>query len=176
MRVQVREEVRLRSPSASYVETPPRVGDFAYAGQLPHSLPTPRLACRQSGCYILSHMVQYARTRFDASFAALSDATRRGVLEQLGRADASITDLADKFHMTLTGMKKHVGVLEQAGLVTTAKVGRVRTCRLGLRRLDEEAAWIERYRQLWDARFDELDKVVEELKRKEKVDGRKKRE
>ena len=88
-------------------------------------------------------MVQYAWTRFDASFAALSDATRRGVLEQLGRADASITDLADKFHMTLTGMKKHVGVLEQAGLVTTAKVGRVRTCRLGLRRLDEEAAWIE---------------------------------
>ena len=129
-----------------------------------------------SRCYILNHMVQYARTSFDASFAALSDATRRGVLEQLGRADASITDLADKFHMTLTGMKKHVGVLEQAGLVTTAKVGRVRTCRLGLRRLDEEAAWIERYRQLWDARFDELDKVVEELKRKEKVDGRKKRE
>ena len=141
-----------------------------------HAIETPRLACRQSGCYILNHMVQYSRTRFDASFAALSDATRRGVLEQLGRADASITDLADKFHMTLTGMKKHVGVLEQAGLVTTAKVGRVRTCRLGLRRLDEEAAWIERYRQLWDARFDELDKVVEELKRKEKVDGRKKRE
>jgi len=125
---------------------------------------------------ILNHMVQYSGSRLDASFAALSDATRRGVLEQLGRADASITDLAEKFHMTLTGMKKHVGVLEQAGLVTTAKVGRVRTCRLGLRRLDEEAAWIERYRQLWDARFDELDKVVEELKRKEKVDGRKKRE
>ena len=120
-------------------------------------------------------MVQYIRTGFDASFAALSDATRRGVLEQLGRADASITDLAEKFHMTLTGMKKHVGVLEQAGLVTTAKVGRVRTCRLG-RRLDEEAAWLERYRQLWDARFDELDRVVEELKRKEKVNGRKKRE
>ena len=110
-------------------------------------------------------MVQYSRTRFDASFAALSDATRRGVLEQLGRADASITDLAEKFHMTLTGMKKHVGVLEQAGLVITEKVGRVRTCRLGLSRLEEEAAWIERYRQLWDARFDELDKVVEELKR-----------
>ena len=69
--------------------------------------------------------------------------------------------------MTLTGMKKHVGVLEQAGLVTTEKVGRVRTCKLGLRRLEEEAAWIERYRQRWDARFDELDKVVEELKRKE---------
>jgi len=135
----------------------------------------PPLACRQSACYILNQMVQYARTRFDASFAALSDATRRGVLEQLGRADASITDLASKFHMTLTGMKKHVGILEQAGLVTTEKVGRVRTCKLGLRRLEEEAAWIERYRQLWDARFDELDKVVEELKRKEKVDGRKKR-
>ena len=121
-------------------------------------------------------MVQYRATRLDASFAALSDATRRGVLEQLGRTDASITDLAEKFHMTLTGMKKHVSVLEQAGLVTTEKIGRVRTCKLGLRGLEEEAAWIERYRRLWDARFDALDKVVEELKRKEKVDGRKKRE
>ena len=120
-------------------------------------------------------MVQYMWTGFDASFAALSDATRRGVLERLWRGDASITDLAEKFHMTLTGMKKHVGVLEQAGLVTTEKVGRVRTCKLGLRRLEEEAAWLEGYRQLWDARFDALDKVVEEQKRKEKVDGRKKR-
>lgn len=116
-------------------------------------------------------MVQYAKTRLDDSFAALSDATRRGVLEQLGRADASITELAEKFHMTLTGMKKHVGVLEQAGLVTTEKVGRVRTCKLGQRGLEAEAAWIEGYRQLWEARFDELDKIVEELKRKEKVDG-----
>ena len=121
-------------------------------------------------------MVQYTKARLDTSFAALSDATRRGVLEQLGREDASITDLAEKFHMTLTGMKKHVGVLEQAGLVTTKKVGRVRTCKLGLRRLEEEAAWIEGYRRLWGARFDELDKVVEELKGKEKVDGQKKRE
>jgi DNA-binding transcriptional ArsR family regulator len=121
-------------------------------------------------------MVQYTQTRFDASFAALSDATRRGVLEQLGRQDASITELADKFHMTLTGMKKHVGVLERAGLVTTEKVGRVRTCRLGRRRLEQEAAWIERYRQIWAARFDELDKVVEELRRKEKADRRRKRE
>ena len=108
--------------------------------------------------------------------AASGGVRERGVLEQLGRADASITDLAEKFHMTLTGMRKHVGVLEQAGLVTTEKIGRVRTCMLGLRRLEQEAAWIERYRQLWEARFDELDKVVEELKRKEKVDGRKKRE
>ncbi|EKS42716.1 ArsR/SmtB family transcription factor [Afipia clevelandensis] len=119
-------------------------------------------------------MVQYNQARFDATFAALSDATRRGVLEQLGRADASITDLADKFHMTLTGMKKHVVILEQAGLVTTVKIGRVRTCKLGQRRLEQEAAWIETYRQLWSARFDELDKVVEELKQKEKADGRKK--
>jgi DNA-binding transcriptional ArsR family regulator len=119
-------------------------------------------------------MVQYTQARFDASFAALSDATRRGILEQLGRTAASITDLAGKFHMTLTGMKKHVAVLEQAGLVTTEKVGRVRTCKLGMHRLEEETAWIERYRQLWDARFEELDKVIEELKRKEKVDGRKK--
>src|SRR5580658_2011547 len=120
-------------------------------------------------------MVQYMTARLDASFAALSDATRRGVLERLGRSEASISELADKFHMTLTGMKKHVGVLEQAGLVATEKVGRVRTCRLGRSRLEEEAAWIERYRQLWDARFDELDIVVEELKRKEKANGRKKR-
>src|SRR5512147_1009337 len=120
-------------------------------------------------------MVQYSKARLDASFAALSDTTRRGVLEQLGRADASITDLALKFDMTLTGMKKHVGVLEQAGLVVTEKVGRVRTCKLGPHPLEEEAAWIERYRQLWAARFDELDKVIEELKREEKANGRKKR-
>jgi len=120
-------------------------------------------------------MVQYASASFDASFAAISDATRRGVLEQLGRADASISDLAEKFHMTLTGMKKHVAVLERAGLVATEKIGRVRTCRLGFRRLEEEAAWIERYREIWDARFDELDRVVEQLKRQEKTDGRKSR-
>lgn len=124
---------------------------------------------------ILNQMVQFYGSHLDASFAALSDATRRGVLEQLGREDASITDLAAKFRMTLTGMKKHVSVLEQAGLVMTEKVGRVRTCRLGPRRLDEEAAWLEGHRQLWSARFDELDRVVEELKRKETRDGRRKR-
>ncbi len=122
--------------------------------------------------HTLNYMVQFIQTRFDASFSALSDATRRGVLEQLGRSDASITELADRFHMTLTGMKKHVSVLEAAGLVSTEKVGRVRTCRLGRHRLEEEMAWIEAYRRLWAARFDELDHVVEELKRKEKVDGR----
>ena len=117
-------------------------------------------------------MVQFTTKRLDASFAALSDATRRGVLEQLGIGDASITELADRFHMTLTGMKKHVGVLEQAGLVTTQKVGRVRTCRLGLRGLEDEAAWIEGRRQIWNTRFDALEQVVEALKRKEKADGR----
>ena len=121
-------------------------------------------------------MVQYRQASFDASFAALSDATRRGLLEQLGRSDASITVLAERFHMTLTGIKKHVSVLEQAGLVTTEKVGRVRTCRLGLRRLEEEAAWIERYRQLWAARYDELDQVVEELKARSRyMDARRER-
>jgi len=115
-------------------------------------------------------MVQYSLERLDASFSALSDATRRGVLEQLGRSDASITELADKFHMTLTGMKKHVGVLEHAGFVATEKVGRVRRCRLGQRRLEEEVAWLENYRQVWAARFDALDQVVKDLKRKEKVD------
>jgi DNA-binding transcriptional ArsR family regulator len=158
----------MRSPSRSN----PHVGVKA-DGNLARARPPLHAA---NPCGILNLMVQYSQTRLDASFAALSDATRRGVLEQLGRADASITDLAGKFHMTLTGMKKHVGVLEQAGLVTTKKVGRVRTCKLGLRRLEEETAWIERYRQLWASRFDELDNVIEELKRKEKADGRKKRE
>ena len=117
-------------------------------------------------------MVQFSTARLDASFAALSDATRRGVLEQLGRSEASITELADRFHMTLTGMKKHVGVLEEAGLVTTEKVGRVRTCRLGRHALAEEAAWIEDRRQVWTARYDALNEGVEALKRKEKPDGR----
>lgn len=115
-------------------------------------------------------MVQFS-PHLDASFAALSDTTRRGVLEQLGRAEASITELADKFRMTLTGMRKHVGILERAGLVATRKVGRVRTCRLGRRRLEEEWAWIESYRERWDERFAALDEVIDELKSKEKTDG-----
>ncbi len=110
-------------------------------------------------------MVQLSSTRLDATFSAISDATRRGVLEQLAHTNASITDLANQFGMTLTGMKKHVAILEQAGLVTTEKVGRVRVCRLGPRRLEQETAWIQRYHQQWDARFDELDKVVEDLTR-----------
>lgn len=118
-------------------------------------------------------MVQYSPPHLDAAFAALSDSTRRGVLESLGRCDASITQLAETFHMTLTGMKKHVVVLEQAGLVTTQKIGRVRTCRLGASRLADATAWIEEYRRLWASRFDALDRVVEDLKQKEKADGRK---
>jgi DNA-binding transcriptional ArsR family regulator len=109
-------------------------------------------------------MVQYQSARFDSSFTALSDATRRGVLEQLTRSDYSITELAERFQMTLTGMKKHVAVLERAGLVATEKVGRVRTCKLGRLALAEEAAWIERFRQLWALRFDELDQIIEEIK------------
>jgi DNA-binding transcriptional ArsR family regulator len=124
----------------------------------------------------LNHMVQHSVTQLDASFAALSDATRRGVLEQLGHGDASISELADKFRMTLTGMKKHVGVLERAGLVATEKVGRVRTCKLGSSQLQAERAWLEGYRQLWASRFDELDNVIEELKQKENVNERKKRQ
>lgn len=120
-------------------------------------------------------MVQYAGATLDAAFAALADPTRRGVLEALGRADASITDLAEHFQMTLTGMRKHVGVLEQAGLVNTEKVGRVRTCSLGAGRLEEAAAWIEGYHELWSARFEALDAVIETLRRKEETDGRQSR-
>jgi len=120
-------------------------------------------------------MVKYLNARLDASFAALSDVTRRGILEQLGRSDASITDLAQKFDITLAGMMKHVGVLKQAGLVTTKKIGRVRTCQLGPRRFEEETLWLERYRSRWDERFDELDKVAQELTRKEKSNERRNR-
>ena len=130
-------------------------------------------------CEILNRMVQYAATDLDgldAAFAALADRTRRGVLQQLGRNECSITDLADQFHMTLTGMRKHVGVLESAGLVVTRKVGRVRTCRVGERRLDEVDEWIRQYHQLWDARFRELDHVLDELKKRENRDGRTERE
>lgn len=123
------------------------------------------------GC-ILNYMVQHSVVDLDASFAALADGTRRGVLEQLGRSELSITDLAERFGMTLTGMRKHVGVLESAGLVTTEKVGRVRRCRIGAGRLDEVAAWIDTYQHLWDARFDELDKVVAELRQEEEGHGR----
>lgn len=118
-------------------------------------------------------MVQYSAARLDAAFAALSDATRRGVLEQLGRGEASITDLAERFDMTLTGMKKHVSLLEQVGLVETEKIGRVRTCRLCPGGLEDEAAWIERYRRRWELRFDGLDEIVEELKQEEKANGQK---
>lgn len=115
----------------------------------------------------LNYMVQYASPSLDLSFAALSDATRRGVLQQLGRSDASITSLADRFHMTLTGMKKHVSVLERAGLITTQKVGRVRTCTLDQRALAAEAEWIEAHRKLFEARFDALDAVLFEMKQEE---------
>lgn len=121
--------------------------------------------------HTVNQMVHY-QAGLDATFAALSDVTRRGVLEQLGSSDASITDLAQMFEMTLTGMKKHVSVLEQAGLVATEKIGRVRTCKLGPRQLEEVAAWIEQHRQLWSARFDALDEIVENLDRKEKANAR----
>lgn len=105
-------------------------------------------------------MVQYSRS-IDRAFAAISDPTRRGILDRLGSGDASISDLASRFDMTLTGMKKHVRVLEKAGLVATVKVGRVRTCRLGRRRLDDESAWIRDYQQMVDARLDRLGEFLE---------------
>jgi DNA-binding transcriptional ArsR family regulator len=112
-------------------------------------------------------MVQFLSAHLDVSFAALSDATRRGVLQRLGRSDASVSELADSFGMTLTGIKKHIAVLEGAGLVATKKVGRVRTCSLGRSQLKDETAWMEDYRKLWAARFDALDRVVETLKQNE---------
>ena len=112
-------------------------------------------------------MVQYAKSPLDRSFAALSDATRRGIIDQLGRGDASISTLADQFQMTLTGMKKHVQVLQLAGLVVTQKVGRVRTCKLGEGGLKAEADWIEAHRKLFEARFNALDELIIEMKQEE---------
>lgn len=120
-------------------------------------------------------MVQCDSPQFNASFAALADVTRRGVLEQLARADASITELAGRFGMSLTGMKKHVDVLEQAGLVTTRKIGRVRTCALGSHCLEQEAAWIARHQTLWNARYAALDDVLNQLKQQEQAGERKQR-
>lgn len=158
----VESTIATMAPVLMILSTPTRaersIPEMGWSGPLAH----------QPRAHTLNHMVQFSRPQLDASFAALSDATRRGVLERLGRGDASITDLAGKFRITLTGMKKHVGVLEQAGLITTEKTGRVRTCRLGPRRLEEAREWIERYRQRWDARFDALDEVIEELKQKER--------
>lgn len=111
-------------------------------------------------------MVQFSAD-LDSVFAALADPTRRGILERLTIADASISDLAASFGITLTGIKKHVAVLERSGLVATVKRGRVRQCALGPRRLTDEAAWIARYRRLWAARFDALDQVIDELQARE---------
>jgi DNA-binding transcriptional ArsR family regulator len=105
-------------------------------------------------------MVQYS-PQLDAAFGALADPTRRGILERLGRSDAAISELADDFEMTLTGIRKHVGVLEAAELVTTQKVGRVRHCRLGPRRLDREAKWIETYRRMLEDRLNRLEDFLE---------------
>jgi len=109
-------------------------------------------------------MVQYSTAGLDAGFAAMADATRRGVLERLGKRDASITELAEQFGMTLTGMKKHVRVLESAGLVRSKKVGRVRTCALGPRRLDQEAKWIADYKRMLEQRLNRLEAFLERTK------------
>ena len=108
-------------------------------------------------------MVQY-QERLDLGFSALSDGTRRAILERLGRRDASISELAGRFHITLTGIKKHVRVLEAAGLVTTEKVGRVRTCKLGPRDLAQETTWIERYRKMLEGRLDRLGEFLDSKK------------
>lgn len=112
------------------------------------------------GFHKLNHMVQHA-VSLDRAFTALADPTRRGILERLGEREASISALAERFGMTLTGVTKHVALLERAGLVRTEKVGRTRTCRLGPRALDDEIAWITRHRRLVAARLDALGALLE---------------
>lgn len=123
-----------------------------------------KLFLTKNGCdHIVNRVVQYSM-KLDSTFAALSDPTRRGILERLGHGEASVSDLAERFKMTLTGVRKHIRILEGAGLVATKKVGRVRSCRLGPRRLADEAAWIEAYRQMLDARLDRLGAFLERRK------------
>ncbi|ANL74794.1 transcriptional regulator protein (plasmid) [Rhizobium phaseoli] len=140
------------------------------AGSNDHRRRLETLALQARTSYILNQMVQYVSPPLNLSFAALSDATRRGIIDQLGRGEASITSLADTFQMTLTGMKKHVQVLERAGLVVTQKVGRVRTCKLGKRGLKAEAEWIEAHRKLFEARFEALDEIISEMKQEGRDD------
>jgi len=110
----------------------------------------------------VNHVVQYQH--LDRSFAALSDSTRRAILERLGQGEATISELAEPFGMTLTGMKKHVRVLEDAGLVSTQKTGRARVCRLGPRQLDDASEWLQRYRELVLGRLDRFAELVEREK------------
>lgn len=108
-------------------------------------------------------MVQYKR-QLDRTFAALADPTRREILERLGGGSATISELAQPFEMSLTGMKKHVRVLEDAELVTTEKVGRARRCSLGPKQLEDVTEWIEAYRRTLEERFDRLGELLEEPK------------
>jgi DNA-binding transcriptional ArsR family regulator len=107
-------------------------------------------------------MVQYPQ--LDRTFAALADATRLGILERLGQGSATITELAEPFGMSLTGLKKHVRVLEDAQLVTTEKVGRERRCSLGPQRLEDVEQWIDRYRRMLDERLDRFGELLERRK------------
>lgn len=111
---------------------------------------------------MLNHMVQFSE--LDHTLAALADPTRRAVLERLAGGTATISELAGSAGMTLTGLKKHVAILEEAGLVTTEKQGRTRHCHLGPGRLDEVSEWIDRYRRSWDDRFDRLEQIIERRK------------
>ena len=129
--------------------------------------PTDRVhLTKKNDWHILNHMVQYSR-KLDDAFGALSDPTRRGILERLGRADAGISELAEAFDITLTGIKKHVSVLESVGLVTTEKVGRVRRCALGPRRLDDETEWIATYRRMLEGRLNRLGDFLERTREKQ---------
>jgi DNA-binding transcriptional ArsR family regulator len=101
----------------------------------------------------------------DGTFFALSDPTRRGILERLGRGPATISQLAKPFGLTINGVEKHVGILERADLVATEKVGRARQCRLGPASMAEATAWMEGHRRVWENRLDRFERYVERTSR-----------
>ncbi|BAU47337.1 ArsR family transcriptional regulator [Sulfurifustis variabilis] len=121
-------------------------------------------------------MVQSVPTdRLSATFAALADPTRRAILARLASGEASVTELAEPFDMSLPAVSKHLKVLERAGLIARGREAQWRPCRLEAARLKEVADWVEHYRRFWEQRLDRLDAYLQELQRKEKRHGRKRK-
>jgi DNA-binding transcriptional ArsR family regulator len=111
----------------------------------------------------------------DSTFAALADPTRRAILARLASGDASVTELAEPFEMSLPAISKHLKVLERAGLIARGRDAQWRPCRLDAGPLKEVADWVDHYRQFWEESFDRLDEYLSELKEKEKKHARNKR-
>jgi len=117
--------------------------------------------------------MQMAPDRLDSTFAALADPTRRAILARLASGEASVTDLARPFEMSLPAVSKHLKVLERAGLITRGRTAQWRPCRLEATPLKDVAEWVEGYRRFWEERYERLDDYLQEMQRKGRNHGRK---